>query len=173
MWKEAATLIMRLLWFIATLEIIGAFFLPWVRLDGITDVYSGAEMLTIPASPIAQYLSSVSQLQTVVLVICPALILLSAAILATRYLQRKTAPLPTIVILASAVGIIYGASDLIATDGPIVHSGLFVVIVMSALLLVHQMVVILHARTRSKMRTSVDETLSIITGSGKYRWNDN
>lgn len=163
---------MRLLWFIVTLEIIGAFFLPWVRLDGITEVYSGAELLTIPVSPIAQYLSSVSTLQTAVLIACPALVLLSGAFLAIRYLQRKTALLPTIVILASAVGIIYGTSELISKDGPIVHSGIAVVMTLSAALLVHQIVVILHARTRSKMRTSVDETLSIVTGSGKYRWND-
>lgn len=147
--------------------------MPWVRLDGITEVYSGAELLTIPVSPIVQYLSSVSTLQTAVLIVCPALILLSGAFLAIRYLQRKTAPLPTIVILASAVGIIYGTSELISKDGPTVHSGLAVVVTLSAVLLIHQVVVILHARTRSKMRPSVDETLSIITGNGKYRWNDN
>ena len=45
------TLAMRLLFLAAALAILGAFFLPWLKLDGPAGAYSGAELIALAVSP--------------------------------------------------------------------------------------------------------------------------
>ena len=171
--REVATFAMRLLVFGATLAIVGAFFLPWVRLDGTSQASSGAELVAIILSPTVDYLLAVSSLQTGILLGCPAILILSALIVVAKYSRRKTAPLATCVVFASSALVIYGAPDLTASNEAGAHVGLLLTMVLSVALLIHQTLMKLCERLRygRRLRT-VYQSLSVITGSGYYLWND-
>ena len=170
--KELATFLVRLAAFAATLLLIGAFFLPWVRLDGASEAHSGAELLAIVVSPTLTYLFAVSPVQASVLIACPAAVIVFAVNVMTKYAQRKTAPFATAAILASSLAVVYAAPDLVAVNGSI-HFGLLLVVVLSALLLTHQALIKLRMRLlHSRKLPTVHRTLSIATGSGPYRWSE-
>ena len=145
-WRELATLIMRMVAFAATLVMLGAFFLPWLRLDGMTDSHSGAELMTLVISPTVDYLLEVSQVQSGVLIGCPTLIILATVIVMAKYGRRKTALLATSAILASSIAVIYATPDLTANDEPRVYKGLSIVVVLSGVLLLHQVLIKLRTR---------------------------
>ena len=172
-WRELATLVMRLVAFAATLVMIGAFFLPWLRLDGATDGRSGAELMTLIISPTISYLFKVSPVQSGVLIGCPTIVILAAIIVMAKYGRRKTAPLATSAILASSIAIIYATPDLTTNDGPRVYMGLSFVVVLSGLLLLHWALIKLRTKLYRRRRWPfIYRALSILTGSGHYRWSE-
>ena len=171
--RELATFAMRLVAYATTLVIMGAFFLPWVRLDGMSQASSGAELVAIVVSPTVNYFLAVSTLQAGVLVGCPALLIVSATIVMAKYARRKTAPFATCVVFASSLSIVYGAPDLTASDGPGAYVGLSLIVVLSAALLIHQALIKLRGKLYHGRRLpTVYQALSLLTGSGYYRWNE-
>lgn len=172
-WREFSTFSMRLAYFAVTLVVIGAFFLPWIRLDGENQARSGAELTTLIVSPTFDYLSAVSPIQTGVLIGCPTLAILAAIMVMTKYARRKTAIFSTVVVLASAIAIIYATPELTTSEEPRVYSGLSLVIVLSVVLLLHQSLIKLRTKLLSNRRFPIMyRVLSIVTGSGLYRWNE-
>ena len=169
-WRETVTFLSRLVAFAVTLVIIGAFFLPWVRLDGALQAQSGAELTATIVSPTIKYLFAVSPVQTVALIVCPVVTILFALRIVVKYARRKTAPFATLVVLAASIAIIYAASDLVASSA---HIGLSLVVVLSVVLLVHQVLIKLRSILWEHRRLpSAYRVLSIVTGSGTYRWNE-
>ena len=171
--RELATFIMRLVAFAATLAIMGAFFLPWARLDGMSEASSGAELVALVASPTIDYLFAVSTLQASVLVGGPALLIVSASVVMAKYARRKTAPFATCLVFASSVSIIYGAPDLTASNEAGAYFGLSLIVALSAVLLIHQAAIKLRGTLlrRSRLPT-VYRATSVLTGSGPYRWSE-
>ena len=171
--REFATFAMRLVAFAATLAIMGAFFLPWTRLDGMSQASSGAELVALVASPTINYLFAVSTIQAVVLVGCPALLILSATMVMAKYARRKTAPFATCLVFASSVSVIYGAPDLTASSEMGAYVGLSLIVVLSAALLIHQALIKLRGNLYHRRRLpTVYQSLSVLTGSGLYRWSE-
>lgn len=165
---EAATFAARLLTFALSLAVIGAFFLPWVRLDGSREIYSGVQLAALAVSPIREYISAVAPTQTAVLLGGPLAMLLFAAIVATRYARRRTAILPTAAVLASAIAVSYGTTDLVADGSLGASRGLTLIAALSVVLLVHQLLI--KSRSKLKRSSSLYKILSVATGSGRYRW---
>lgn len=164
---------MRLVAFATTLAIMGAFFLPWARLDGMSEASSGAELVATVLSPTVNYLVGVSRLQAGVLVGCPALCIVSATIVMVRYGRRKTAPFATCVVFASSMSVIYGTRDLTASDELGASVGLSLTAVLSGILLVHQALIKLRVRLNAQRKLpAVCRVLSVLTGSGPYRWDE-
>ena len=171
--REAATFAMRLLAFGASLAVVGAFFLPWVWLDGSSQANSGAELVAIVLSPTVDYLRAVSPLQTAILLGVPAVLVVSALMVAARYSRRRTSPLATGVVFASASAIVYGTPDLTVSSESGTPIGLLLTIVLSVVLLVHQALIELREKLHYNRRLQTAyQTLSVVTGSGYYRWND-
>ena len=171
--REVATFTMRLVAFGASLAIIGAFFLPWVRIDGTSHASSGAELVTLGLSPTINYLWVVSPLQTGILLGCPAILILSALSVVARYGRRKTSPLATCVVFASSSLVLYGVPDLAASNEAGTPIGLLLSIFLSVALLIHQTLIWLCERLRNGRRLhTVYQALAVITGSGYYRWHD-
>ena len=171
--RELATFIMRLVAFAATLAIMGAFFLPWARLDGMSDASSGAELVALVASPTIDYLFAVSTLQASVLVGGPALLILSASVVMAKYARRRTAPFATCLVFASSVSVIYGTPDLTGRNEVGAYVGLSLIVVLSAVLLVHQAAIKLRGNLLRRGRLpTVYRALSVLTGSGPYRWSE-
>ena len=128
--RDLATFAMHLVAFAATLAIMVAFFLPWVRLDGMSQASSGAELVAIVVSPTVNYFLAVSTLQAGVLLGCPVLLIVSAIVVMAKYGRRETAPLATCVVFASSLSIVYGAPDLTASDGPGAYVGLSLIVML-------------------------------------------
>ncbi len=170
---EFATFAMRLVAFAATLAIMGAFFLPWVRLDGMSEASSGAELVALAVSPTANYLFAVSTIQAVVLLGCPALLILSATMVMAKYARRKTAPFTTCLVFASSVSVIYGAPDLTASNEVGAYWGLSLTVALSTVLLIHQALIKIRGNLFRRRRLPiVFQVLSVLTGSGHYRWSE-
>ena len=162
--RELATFAMRLAAFAATPAIIGAFFLPWTTLDGMSDSSSGAELVALVASPTVNYLFAVSTLQAGVLVGCPALLIVSVTIVMARYARRKTAPFATCVVFASSISVIYGAPDLTARSEFGAYIGISLIVLFSAALLVHQALIKLRGILyRRRTLPTVYQALSVLT----------
>lgn len=161
---EAVTFAVRLLAFALSLAIIGAFFLPWVRLDGSREIYSGTQLAALLVSPLRDYIFAVAPMQTYVLLGGPVAMLLFAAIVVSKYAQRRTAILSTVAVLAAAIAVGYGTLDLVAGWS----WGLALIVALSVVLLLHQLLI----KSRSKLRrsSSLYTILSVATGSGRYRW---
>ncbi len=171
--RERTTFAMRLITYLATLAIMGAFFLPWTRLDGMSQASSGAELIVLAVSPSFNYLVAVSTLQTAVLIGCPALLISSATFVSVKYARRQTAPLATCLVFASSVSVTYGTPDLTTSSGFGTLVGLTLIVVLSAVLLIHQGLIKLRGKLydRRKLPTAY-QALSVITGSGHYRWSE-
>lgn len=172
-WRESATFAIRLLGFAVTLVVIGAFFLPWLKLDGATKIYSGAELAALVVSPMRDYIYAVAPIQTAVLIGCPAAMMLFAAIVATRYARRRTALFATAAVLACAIAIIYGTRDLVVGSESNAYWGLWLIVVLTAALLAQQALIKLRTKLRQKQKLRVlHQALSVATGSGHYRWSE-
>ena len=173
-WTEGLTLLMRLLTFVVALMLGGAFFLPWIRLDGEGEAHSGAELISLLLTPDVQYLYAISPVQTGVLIGCTVLTILATVLVVFRYSRRKSAILATMVVLASCIAIIYATGDLAANTGARTYIGLTGTIGLSAILLIHQSLIKLRTRLYQRRKLpSVYRVLGVATGSGYYRWNDN
>ena len=171
--RELVTFAMRLVAFATTLAIMGAFFLPWTRLDGMSQASSGAELVALVVSPTVNYLFAVSTLQAAVLVGCPALLILSATIVMAKYARRKTAPFAACLVFASSMSVVYGAPDLTANDESGAYVGLSLIVALSASLLIHQALIKLGGNLYRRRRLpTVYQVLSVLTGSGYYQWSE-
>ena len=171
--RELATFAMHLIAFAATVAIMGAFFLPWTRLDGMSQASSGAELVALVVSPTVSYLFTVSTLQASVLVGGPALLIVSASVVMAKYARRKTSPFATCLVFASSVSIIYGAPDLTASNEIGAYVGLSLIVALSAALLIHQALIKLRENLYHRRRLpTVYQALSVLTGSGFYRWSE-
>ncbi len=167
--SEWATLTMRILTFVLTLVILGAFLLPWVTLDGDQQASSGLDILVLVSSPSIGYFNSFSQLQTAILIGNTTGILLIGIYLATKYARRRLALLATAAILFLALFLPYGARDLLVQIeyGP----GLAMVIGLAAFLMFQQVLIKLRLRLQARQKfPAVHRVLGITTGSGRYRW---
>ena len=172
-WQEGLTLLMRLFTFVVALMLGGAFFLPWIRLDGEDETCSGAELTILIMSPSLDYLLAISSVQTGVLIGSPILIVIATIIVIVKYGYRKTSLIPTFAVLASSIAIIYATPDLTTTKEPSIHIGLTGIIVLSAILLFHQGLIKLRTRLYSGRKLPiVYSALGVITGSGYYRWSE-
>ena len=170
--REFATFAMRLIAFAATVAIMGAFFLPWTRLDGMSQASSGAELVALVVSPTVSYLFTVSTLQASVLVGGPALLIVSASVVMAKYARRKTSPFATCLVFASSVSVIYGAPDLTGNEIG-AYVGLSLIVALSAALLIHQALIKLRGNLYHRRRLpTVYHALSVLTGSGFYRWSE-
>ena len=129
-----------LLSFAASLGIVGAFFLPWLRLEGTPDSRNGAELLALAVSPSVNYLAEVSEIQLWVLIGCPALAIVAALIVVGQYGQRKTALFATSCVLAAALVAMYAPSYLVSNE-PRAYVGLSAVAYLSGALLLLQIAI--------------------------------
>lgn len=172
-WREGATFAIRLLGFVVTLVVIGAFFLPWLKLDGATKIYSGAELTALVVSPMRDYIYAVAPIQTAVLIGCPAAIVLFATIVAAQYARRRTALFATAAVLACAIAIIYGTRDLVVGSELNDYRGLLLIVVLTVALLTQQLLIKLRTQLRQKRKLpALYRALSVATGSGHYRWSE-
>ena len=139
----------------------------------MSEASSGAELVALVVSPTVSYLFAVSTLQAVVLVGCPVLLILSATMVMAKYARRKTAPFATCLVFASSVTVVYGAPDLTASNEVGAYVGLSLIVMLSAALLIHQALIKLRGTLfhRRKLPT-VYQALSVLTGSGHYRWSE-
>ena len=137
---EWATLAVRILTFVFSLAILGAFLLPWVTLDGDQQASCGLDILILVSSPSISYFKNFSQLQTAVLIGNTTGILLLGIYLATKYARRRLALSAAAAILLLALSLPYGARDLLV-----------------------------RLRASQKF-PAVHRVLGITTGSGRYRW---
>ena len=169
-WQWSATLTMRVVSFALTIAVIGAFFLPWIQLDGMREADTGLELIAITISPLFKYLYSVDLVQTGVIIGCPTLMLLLAVWVSVKYAQRTTAPLATSVLLASSVAIMYGAPNLVDGGQGRPFLGLSLILLLSAILLLHQSLIKFGALLQRKRQWQpVYRAISVITGSGYDR----
>ena len=96
--------------------------------------------------------------------------LVAAMVVVAKYGQRKTAPLATCIVIALALAIAHGTPDL-TVGRP--HLGLSLVTVLSIVLLAHQALIRLCADLYARNRLlSLYRVLSVATGSGYHRWED-
>ncbi|MDE2940224.1 MAG: hypothetical protein OXR67_15115 [Chloroflexota bacterium] len=167
--SEWATLAVRILTFVLTLAILGAFLLPWVTLDGDQQASTGLDILVLVTSPSISYFNNFSQLQTAVLIGNTTGILLLAIYLAVKYARRRLALLATAAILLLALSLPYGARDLLVRME--YSPGLAMVIGLAVLLLLQQVLIKLRLRLQAWQKfPAVHRALGITTGSGRYRW---
>lgn len=164
------TLAMRLLFFAAALAVIGAFFLPWLKLDGPGGAYSGAELIVLAVSPQWQYFNSVNPLQAVVLVGAPLAMLGFAIVVISKYVRRMRTPLATLLVLASGIALIFGTGELV--DGRLTpFAGLLLAMLLAAVLLLHQGLISAQTELWERQRfPSIYRVLGVITGAGVRPW---
>lgn len=167
--KEITTLTIRLAAFAVTLIPLVALAMPWVRVDGVGDPLSGIATITLLASSMRPYLYEVSVLQAVILTIGPILIGLLAVVTGYYYHRRKSVPWAPLVMLAIALAIVFGTTDLVSE----IQGGLVIVLAVAVLLTIHQAAIrILVVMRRKRKLPAVYRTLAIATGIGSYRWSE-
>ena len=164
--REIATIAVRLTAFVVTLAVIGALFLPWVTLDGV-DGHIGAELPVLAFTPLGKYFFAVAPVQTSLLIVCPVIVGLFAVIVAFAYAQRRTMIWATVILLVATNLVLYGTGDIVVSTG----FGLVLIVVLSALLLVHQLLIKLRGQLfKRRIMSVLYRGLSVVTGSGRYRW---
>ena len=162
----AVNMVMRTLSFIATLVLIGSVALPWLRLDGFDEPSLGLELIAMSVSPMGKYFFSVSPIQTGILVAGPALVLGLAFRVALKYAQRRRAMFTTAAILAASLVMTYGLTGVVAQPSCGPYLGLSLVMILSAVLLVHQALIkFATVLLRRNQWRPVYRTLRIVTGS--------
>ena len=164
------TLAMRLLFFAAALAILGAFFLPWLKLDGPAGAYSGAELIALAVSPQWQYLNSVNPLQAAVLVGAPAAMLLFTIVVISKYVRKRRTPLATLLALAAGFALVFGTDELV--DGRLTpFAGFLLAMALTAVLLLHQGLISVHTELWERQKfPSIYRVLGIITGADIRPW---
>ena len=164
------TLAMRLLFFAAVLGVIGTFFLPWLKLDGPSGAYSGAELIALVVSPQWQYFNSVNSVQAAVLVGAPLAMLGFAILVISKYVRRKRTPFAAVMMLAAGIALIFVTSELV--DGNLTpFAGLLLAMVLAAVLLLHQGLISAQTELWERRKfQSVYRVLGVITGAGVRPW---
>lgn len=164
------TLIIRLSFFVAALALVGTYFLPWARLDGMVESQSGAEITSIAVTPTAQYLIAVNTVQTVLLVGCPIIAVLLSLLTLSNYARGEIYLFPIVVVLVVSIVFRIFTSDLIASDAGALGLGNLLCIVLSVGLLSHHLIIKLHTRLYVNRKfPSLFRKLYFLTGSGYYR----
>lgn len=167
--RELVTLIVRLATFLVTLVPLLAMIRPWVTLDGIDEPVSGVGAIALLLLPIREYLFAVSPLQAAVVTLGPILAALLAILISNSYRRRKSVIWAPPGMLAVALGIAYGATDLVTGT----EQGLTIVMVVSTLLTLHQVAIRVQvALQRKLMMPAVYRVLTVATGTGRYRWRE-
>ena len=167
--REPVTLFVRVAAFVATLITLCAPVLPWATLDGTEVEVSGIDAIALLASPMREYLYTVSPLQAAILTIGPALVGLLAIVTGYNYRRRRPIYWAPPAMLAVAAAIAYGATDLVSD----VEIGLIVVMAVSILLTLHQFAIRVQVALRRNMKMpKVYRTLAVVTGMGRYRWTE-
>lgn len=166
---EALTFAIRLTAFAVTLVPFLALAAPWVALDGLSGTYSGVDCVAILASPVAMYLYSVSPLQAGIVSVGPIAILLLAAVTSYRYHRRQSVLWAPPAMFAVAMVISLGAGDFVT----VTHYGLVLVMLVSALLTLHQAAIRLYVALQKRQKLpAVYRVLGVATGAGRYRWSE-
>lgn len=169
--RDSITLGIRIVSFAMSLGILGAFLLPWVKLDGIPDAVSGVGIISLIASPTGKYLYLISPVETVILIGAPIVILLAGLWLTSKYAQRRPAKVATVIVLACAGVLPYTLSNLLGT--PNRQTGLELVVVFAAILLVQQVLIALATVLSERRKLPhLHRVLRVVTGSGAYRWGE-
>ena len=167
--SELITLIMRLSAFVATLVPLGAMALPWVVLDGTGEAVSGVGAMALLVPPMREYVFAVSPVQAATLTVGPIVVALFTIVTSYNYRRRRSIYWGPPVMLVVAAAIAFGTDDLVASVG----LGLWIVIVVSALLVLHQIAIRLQVILRRKTKMpKVYRKLAVITGMGHYRWSE-
>ena len=167
--SELITFIMRLAAFVATLIPLAALALPWVMLDGTGTTVSGVGAVALLVPPMSGYLFTVSPLQAALLTAGPILVAWLAIVTGYNYRRRKSIYWAPPAMLAVAVGIAYGSPDLVTAIEP----GLMIVMVVAALLTLHQITIRVQVVLRRNMKMpAVYRALAVATGMGHYRWSE-
>ena len=172
--REYITFGMRLVTFALTLALMGAFFLPWVRLDGESEARSGVETIALIMSPTFDYLVLVSQERTLALVSIPVLMLVATLVIMCKYVNRRPALVATFLVLVGACSLPYAAQDLMYNGNPQLGIGLQAIAALSVLLLVQQILIRVATILGSKQKLpGLHRTLRTATGSGTYQIPEN
>ena len=101
------------------------------------------------------------------------MVIASALIVVAKYGRREMAPLATGVIFAASSAVLYAAPDLTVGSEAELPIGLRLTILLSITLLIHQALIMIRGKIRYSQRLHlVYQVLSVVTGSGYYRWND-
>ena len=167
-WPEITTFAVRLAAFTVTLAIIGALFLPWVELDGAGG-HTGAALPVLAFTPMGEYFFAVAPVQAGVVIGAPVVVVLFAIIVAYAYAKRRTAIWATVIVLVAANVVVYSTGDIVMSTG----FGLVLVVGLSAALLAHQLLIKLRTKLFEDRRLpSFWRGLSVLTGSGRYRWRE-
>ena len=160
---------MRVLFFTAALGLMGTFFLPWLKLDGLSGVDSGATLMALVASPWAAYFFSVEPQQALVLMGAPVAMMAFTIFMLSRYARGKAAPFTTFMVLASALALLLGARGLIAGN-LMPYLGLQLAIALSVLLLTHQLAMLAQSKIYQRKKfPKAYRVLSIATGRRPWR----
>ncbi len=154
----------RTLFFVMALFLIGAFFLPWLRLAGLERTDSGVTLMALAASPWAAYFFTVEPVQAAVLIGAPAAMMIFAIFMVSKYAQSRATLFATIMVLASALALVMGARGLVVS-GSTPGMGLQLAIALAILLTTHQLAMIAQAKLyRMRRLPKVYRVLSIATG---------
>lgn len=168
--QEAMTKGVRVIYFVIALAMIGAFFLPWATLDGMSRSYSGAELIATALSPTREYLFAVSPTQTVLLIACPVAAVLFSIRIAAKQVVSESSPAATTLVLASSIVFFYGVTDLVSNSAPTFHFGSLLTIVLSTILLMHYLLLRIQQILFAKRKLpSTYRILSLVTGKSQYR----
>lgn len=165
--RELATLVVRLMAFAVTLVPLVAMMQPWVILDGIEEPVSAIDAIALLVPPMSEYLFAVSPLQAALVTLGPIVVALLAIIISDNYRRRKSIFWAPPAMLVVALGIAYGATDLVTGT----EQGLTVVMGISVLLTLHQIAIRIQVVLQRKLKMpTIYRALGVATGAGHYRW---
>ena len=165
---EVVTVTVRLVAFGVALVPFGALFLPWVTLDGSSEIRTGVTSISLLASPIRGYLFEADPVQAAIVTIGPVAVVFLTIITGSRYYSRRSTPWTPLLMLATVLAIIYLTENLVRAT----HEGLSVITGVAVLLILHQAAIRLQVTIRRRSRYSkFAEILPIATGvSHRRRW---
>ena len=141
-----ATAAIRVLWFTLSISPFAALFLPWITLDGTGETLTGILSIALLTSSVRDYLFGVNPVQSVMLTLGPVLIVLLTIIVGRRYGKRRSVYWAPPLMLALALCIVYLTEDLISAT----HEGLDAVLVISILLVLHQLAIRIYVAMRGR-----------------------
>ena len=168
---QAATLAVRIVTYMAALGMFGAFFLPWIHLDGHDSSHTGAELLTVFLSPEFTYLNSVSQLQSLFLMASPAVIFVSIIVLVVKKHQREISPVAGLIIIVSASAFNFVPTVLVNPNAASLGTGIVATVAIAMILLVQDLLTVIRERLKMNDKApGAHHVLGIISASGEYRW---
>ena len=148
--RDVITTAVRIVTFIVTMIPLAALFTPWVTLDGSVGTRSGAACIALLASPVREYLFAVDLVQTAVVTLGPALILLLSVVTSSYYYRLRSIFWAPVGMLAIALASIYLTANLVSFT----HVGPKIVAIAAVLVLLHQGAIGLQLATRRNSKLS-------------------